>query len=208
MVIIGPDPARSCVEVASRALAGSLLLTGAAWIPNGSWTAPRGPALGAISWRAGLRQRWQGRRGSPRVWPAAQSRADAGGRPARPDERPGLRGSGQAPRASPDSCPRRRPGRPAAPEQIEFRALAGDQHSLALGEDQGAGGGVQRRVGGEEPTQHERLVERCPHLLRSLPPPVDRRVRDNDAVDLEHMVAAELVRALPVRSRRADVWPG
>lgn len=66
---------------------------------------------------------------------------------------------------------------------------------------------MQRRDACEESKQHERLVELRPHVIGTLPAPVDGRVRADYVVERQHMVVAELVRAPAVGPHGADVWP-
>ena len=71
-----------------------------------------------------------------------------------------------------------------AREQVDLGGLLGDERGLPLGQDEDAGGELDRgRVGGEEPEQHERLVERIVLRVRAA-----QRGVTIGVVDAEHVV--------------------
>jgi hypothetical protein len=95
---------------------------------------------------------------------------------------------------------------PVPGQHRDLGGLLGHQHGLALRQDQHGGDELDPvRARGEEPEQHERLVERGVRVVRSLeaagPVPVDA----DHVVVHEEVGHAELLRALRERPHRPRV---
>ena len=100
--------------------------------------------------------------------------------------------------AEPDS-----EAQPSLAEQIDLGGLFGDEHRLALREDDDAGHQLQRGGdGGQVAEHHQRFVEGRVHVVRPRPADVNRGVGADDVVVGQQVGVTQLLYALAVRAHR------